>query len=292
MRMRLMGGLLTGLLLACTGQRALHIAEPPRAHAPPGPTWRARCARLMEQKRAELAPRIPALAQATVRVSREPETIVRLEARVAGGGYYEVILSEPSPNSDFDSDVHEEPWEDIRERMRPAPAPVIALHRLHRDRRAYVAADNVPVALARELGVQMKPVLDECLALAERVISHDHFFAGTVTSITSWSAAANHDAPGDAIQIDDAPHELVTIRVEEADDGAPFRKGKMQGFAVASGAAFRDASAAQRRAYWLRTDTEDGKTTFALARTIGMMDEADKCPDVAEDAGPSNNGCP
>lgn len=286
------------LIVGCGArEQAAHApaeAEP-RVHAPPGPTWRARCAAMMERTRAELSTTIPALAGASVHVTRNPETIVRMNARLPGGAYYEVIVSEPSPNSDFDSDIKEVAWEDVRTRMRPIPAPVLALSRLHQDRRAYIAADRVRPELADALALRMRPVAEECLRLAEHVASFDHYFVGAVTSVTPWSGATAADAgaTGGIFQVDDAPSALVTMRIEQADKDTPFAKGTIQRFAVADGAAFREPAFAQPRSYWLRADTEEGKTTFALARTISMIDDNDRCPDApARDGGVDEDGCP
>ena len=203
-----------------------------------------------------------------------------MQARVSQSAYYEVAIAESDPNSDFDSDIVEEPWQDIRTRMRPIPPPVLALHRLHENRVARVTADGVPAELAQSFARAMQPAAEECLVLAEAVRSHDHYCVGTITSIAPWNSAA-----ANTYLVDAEPHELVTMRIEETDKGAPFAKGTEQRFAVADAKPFREVST-QRKSYWLRADTESGKTTFALARTVSMIDDDDRCPDLPLDAGP------
>jgi hypothetical protein len=215
-----------------------------------------------------------------------------MEARLSANAYYEVTIAEPDPNRDFDSDIVEEPWQDIRTRMRPIPPTVLALSRLHEDRSARITADGVPAELAHSFARAMQPVAEECLLLAESVTSHDHYFVGTVVAVTAFT-------PGmlDVYRVDDDAHELLTMHIEEVDKGAPFRKNTRQRFAVANAAALLDP-AAPRRSYWLRADTENGTTTYALARTISMIDDADRCPDPPADAGAradaaiDDDGCP
>jgi len=244
-------------------------------------TWRDRCLTSLTHARDVASRDVPALAEGSVVITRTPSTTIRFETRHdAAHPRYEASITEPSPDSDFDTDITELPWHDVRADY-GSSAPTLAMQRRHRARDASLEARDVPQKDAERFSAAFRVAGEECLVFAERASSHDYHFVGTVTAVEPFT----HDV--EAIVVDAAPRFVVTMRIDEADRDAPFKAGSLQRFAV------REATHYDRKPkpYWLQRDLEGTSPSFALAPTVSMIDESDICP---VDAGPSDadDGCP
>jgi hypothetical protein len=237
--------------------------------------WRDRCAIGLGAARASLATDLPAMATATIAITRAPQTTVRFEARTSDRkGHYDLVIGEDDPNGDAESDVTEEPWKNWAVGF--GEQPVVARWRLHQNRFARLEATGVSAADARRFAAAFEPAAEACLIAAERVASHDFYIVGTALDVVPIGARA------DAFAAADRPEAIVVVRVEEAERGAPITAGTTRAIAIADAAAFR-AIIGKKKSFWLRRDVEGRNETFAFAKTIPMVDEADICP---VDAGP------